>query len=347
MPLTGAVAAAAKQALDGYNSYFDATNAKGGVNGHKVDYITQDDGFVIANTIAGLRQLIQQDNVSAVTAFGSSNVLAAVPLVTQLKVPMIAPFAFTTSLYDPVIPYAFPVFPGGADELGPVVKYFQAQGFKKYVIVTRDDPLGPSNAKAYAAGLDPGELVDTLTYPQGATDVTTIAQHVIADNPDMILMYTTTPEFALWYKTLKSLGYTKSIFSQQASADPGLPAETGDSAMNNVYGSVFVDQFSNSPGWQQYVANLKKYAPNANPDAPFTIEGYLSAMVIVGVLKNAKGNFTPAGLETAAQTLTNLSTDGLTPPISFNETSHIGTKSELITEWKSGTLVAVTPFAAP
>ena len=49
----------------GMNAYFAYTNAHGGVNGRKIKYVVQDDGYSPANTPAKARQLVEEDKVFA------------------------------------------------------------------------------------------------------------------------------------------------------------------------------------------------------------------------------------------------------------------------------------------
>src|SRR4026209_1557470 len=65
-PLTGPAASYASVAR-GAKAYFDSVNAKGGVAKRKIEYDIVDDAYNPALTVQGVRRLVEQDKVFAVT----------------------------------------------------------------------------------------------------------------------------------------------------------------------------------------------------------------------------------------------------------------------------------------
>ena len=62
---TGQVAAGVKEASDGAKLYIDMVNAKGGVNGQKIELIALDDKFDPKLAAENARKLIEENNVLA------------------------------------------------------------------------------------------------------------------------------------------------------------------------------------------------------------------------------------------------------------------------------------------
>ena len=76
VPLTGE-AAAFGAVGPGAKAYFDYVNAKGGVNGRKIEYRFYDDAYNPAQTVQLTRKLVEQDRVFAVfNGIGTANNLA-------------------------------------------------------------------------------------------------------------------------------------------------------------------------------------------------------------------------------------------------------------------------------
>src|SRR5579872_5994797 len=48
----------------GETAFFKMVNEKGGVAGHKIDFLTMDDGYNPAKTVEQVRKLVEQDNVA-------------------------------------------------------------------------------------------------------------------------------------------------------------------------------------------------------------------------------------------------------------------------------------------
>ncbi len=76
-PLTGEAAAAAG-VLRGADAYFKYVNARGGVYGRKFDFKYLDDAYNPSQTVANVRQLVQQDNVFALFSIVGTNANLAV-----------------------------------------------------------------------------------------------------------------------------------------------------------------------------------------------------------------------------------------------------------------------------
>ena len=89
MPLTGE-AAAFGTVGPGAKAYFDYVNAKGGVNGRKIEYRYYDDAYNPAQTVQLTRRLVEQDKVFAIfNSVGTANNLAIRDYLNAQKVPQL------------------------------------------------------------------------------------------------------------------------------------------------------------------------------------------------------------------------------------------------------------------
>ena len=89
VPLSGE-AAAFGTVGPGAKAYFDYVNAKGGVNGRKIEYRYYDDGYDPAQTVQLTRQLVEQDKVFAIfNSVGTANNLAIRDYLNAQKVPQL------------------------------------------------------------------------------------------------------------------------------------------------------------------------------------------------------------------------------------------------------------------
>ena len=78
-PLTGPSAAYAAVSR-GAEAYFKYVNARGGVNGRKIEYRVVDDGYSASETVALTHQLVEQDKVFAMfNSLGTAGNLAVRP----------------------------------------------------------------------------------------------------------------------------------------------------------------------------------------------------------------------------------------------------------------------------
>lgn len=70
------------------SAYFNMINAKGGINGHKIKFISLDDGFSPAKTVEQVRVLVEGEGVMAVIgSVGSGPNLAVAKYMSTSQLP--------------------------------------------------------------------------------------------------------------------------------------------------------------------------------------------------------------------------------------------------------------------
>ena len=107
---SGSVAAGVKENAAGAQLYIDAVNARGGVNGQKIDLIIVDDKFDPKVTVTVARDLITQQKVLALFLNrGTPHSEALLPLLAEHRVPLVAPSTGAMLLHEPVNPWVFNV----------------------------------------------------------------------------------------------------------------------------------------------------------------------------------------------------------------------------------------------
>jgi branched-chain amino acid transport system substrate-binding protein len=87
---------------EGILAAFNEANAGGGVNGHKLELVSYDDGYEPEKAIANTKRLIGEDTVFALVGeVGTPTSNAVQPIATEAGVPFIGPFTGAAFLRDP------------------------------------------------------------------------------------------------------------------------------------------------------------------------------------------------------------------------------------------------------
>ena len=87
---SGAAAVVGINMRKGMEAYFNWVNAQGGVNGRKIKFIVEDDGFQAARAIAATKKLVEQDKVFAlVGTLGTPGVAATIDYIMEKQIPSI------------------------------------------------------------------------------------------------------------------------------------------------------------------------------------------------------------------------------------------------------------------
>src|SRR5438045_8699250 len=76
----------------GARIYFDSVNAAGGINGHTIELRTLDDGYEPERCKANTEQFIKSNAFALFGYVGTPTCVAALPLVTDAKIPFFGPF---------------------------------------------------------------------------------------------------------------------------------------------------------------------------------------------------------------------------------------------------------------
>jgi branched-chain amino acid transport system substrate-binding protein len=84
------------------DAYFKSLNAKGGINGRKINFISLDDSYSPPKAVENARRLVESDQVALLfNALGTPLNVAIRPYMNQKKVPQLFIAAGATTFNDP------------------------------------------------------------------------------------------------------------------------------------------------------------------------------------------------------------------------------------------------------
>ena len=88
--MTGPPALLGVAASIGHKIAIAEANSAGGINGRKIKYVLEDDGYVTARTIQGVKKIIDVDKVFAMLGIsGSGQSIAVMPLLEKSGIPTV------------------------------------------------------------------------------------------------------------------------------------------------------------------------------------------------------------------------------------------------------------------
>ncbi len=168
LSLTGPLAVVGVEVRDGLVLEVERINAAGGVDGHPIQLVIEDDGGDPTRFATAMTKLIRQDNVLAL--FGPWGVpeSTAKPVAEREQVPLIVPVPATAETRGK-FKWSFNMAPSdiiGADSVIEVIKY---KGYTKVVVVAEAGAssqfiLPLLQEKAPPAGIQVVALSDTLGF---------------------------------------------------------------------------------------------------------------------------------------------------------------------------------------
>src|SRR3989338_8226145 len=252
----------------------DEINAKGGVNGRKLEAIYEDGKCNPKDGNAAAQKLVNIDKVEVIIGgVCSGETLGAAPIAEENKVALISPSATSPDITN-AGDFIFRLAPSDAFA-GIVAAEYASKDLKtsKAAIIseTTDYAQGLRNVfKSYFEDLG-GEIVADETYNPEDTDFRTQVTKVKAANPDIIyLVPQTVPKGILLVKQVKEAGIDQQLLTPEVLLGRNTISENAD----ELEGLIGVEQkFDESS--PKAAALLAKYEEQANEKAPFPF--YMSA----------------------------------------------------------------------
>jgi branched-chain amino acid transport system substrate-binding protein len=328
-PLTGPAASYASVAR-GAKAYFDSINANGGVAKRKIEYRIVDDAYNPAQTVQGVRRLVEQDKVFAVfNTLGTESNLAIREYLNQMKVPQLfaASGATTWGRDAAKYPWTIGFQPSYAAE-GFVYGRYVAQNMKKarIAVLFQNDDYGKDLLGALKSGLgrSGSKVVAAEPYQVTSPDVGSQIAKLKASGANVLAIFAT-PTFAIQaYVFANRLGWRPKVIVNGVSGTSNIMVLASEGGKNKVVeGSITTNvlkdptdpRWKNDTGMKLYRSLMGKYADGENINDVYHVYGMAVGYETVGLLRRLGTNPTRAGLMKAARSLNDPKNPFLLPGI--------------------------------
>jgi branched-chain amino acid transport system substrate-binding protein len=270
-------------------------NAKGGIDGKKVQFIIEDDASDPASATVAINKLITQDKVLAVIGSSSTGAtLAMVPTAEKDKVALVC-CAAGTKITQPVNAYIFRTPPTDSMALTKVLEYLKNTLKVKKVAVLHDaNAFGTGGAEELVAKA-PGygiQIVSREQYNSTDTDMTAQLTKIQQANPEALVVWGTNPGPASIAKNMQTLGMKIPYIGSHGIANQSFIKLAGPAADGVVFpgGKLLIPStIPAGSAWATAVADFSK-AFQAEYNAPinsFAAHGYDAGNIIIEAIKKA------------------------------------------------------------
>ncbi len=293
--LTGNVAVYGKSANMGLKMAVDEVNAKGGINGKKIELVESDNKSEPSESGNAYTKLINKDKVVAIVGPATSGCVAAgAPICEGAKIPQIAPCATApnvTFVNGKVKPFTFRACFIDPFQ-GKVMAAFTQKNLKvKNVAILMD------SSSDYAKGLaqvyqatheaNGGKIVAKEAYLAKDVDFKAALTKIKATNPEAIYVPGYYEEVSKIIKQARELGINVPMLGADGWESPKLAEIAGAKALKDCY---YVSAFSaddKDPSVQAFIKSFKEKF-KSEPDI-FSMQGYNAGLILADSLKRANG----------------------------------------------------------
>lgn len=346
LPLTGSQAKFGEIEKRSFEMAAEEINAKGGVNGKKIELLFEDDTGKPDIGRSGMEKLISREKVPVITGgYSSSVTAAAAPVAQRFQVPFVICTGSADDITEKGYDYVFRINQFASEYPNAVESFLKevAKDVKTVALLYENSAFGQSSSKSFEEdakrlGL---KIVVKEGYQAGAIDFKPILTKVKAANPDMIYMVSYVMDASLLMRQSKELRINPKMFVGGGAGFtlPEFAKSAGDAA-NGVYSATLWIETLPFPGAKAYFDKFKKkYGSETEYHGA---EAYAAMYVVADALKRAK-SITPKDVREAL-TKTDMKTAfGPVKFISYGKKTQQNKLDTYLVQWQNGELDAVWP----
>ncbi len=284
-------------------AYFQKINKEGGVNGHKINFVSVDDGYSPPKAVEQVRKLVEQDQVLFIfQPLGTPSNAAIQPYLNTNKIPQLFAATGATRWGDPEhFPWTMGFNPSYQLEGLTYGKYIAAhQPNAKIAVLYQNDDFGKDLLKGLKEGLGAKakDVIAEATYEVSDATVDSQIATLKASGADTFVNVTTPKFGAQAIRKAYDIGWKPTEYLSAVAASVGTvltPAGLDKSVGLNTVG-YFKDptdkQWDDDPSMKEWRAFMKEYLPDGNLADGSNVYGYIAAQTLVQVLKQCGSDLT-------------------------------------------------------
>jgi branched-chain amino acid transport system substrate-binding protein len=297
------------------DAYFKWLNAKGGINGRKITFISLDDGYSPPKAVENARKLVESDQVAVVfNVLGTPLNTAIRPYMNQKKVPQLFIAAGATTFNDP---QHFPWTMGWQPNLQAEATFYAQHLLKskpdaKVAVLYQNDDFGKDllNGLTVALG-DKAKtmIVDAQNFQ--ATDPTIDSQMITLKNSgaDTLFLFTYAKQAAQAIGKMDDLAWKPVTYLHLGAASVGATFKpAGLDKSKGIMSAGFMKdvtdpKWADDPDVKTWTAWMKDNLPMADVNDSLNVAGYAYAQTLEQVLRQAGDDLTRENIMRQAASL--------------------------------------------
>lgn len=274
----------------GVQTFLEATNRSGGVNGRRIVLRVLDDDNQPAKAEANARQLVRD---GAFILFGSLEggpSTAVMKAAAELKVPFFGPMAGSPGLRRPHQPMVFPVRAEHREEFRALIRYGASTGLKRVGFLHADSDVGREHlGNVQRAAKEFGvEFGTGAAFKSDISDeqLAAVLRSFEAARVDMVLNHGSATVYTRLVRMARQAG-SRLTFMAVNSGSTQMAAALGDLGQGMVFAQVMPSPWARKTAITREYQDAFARAHSGRAFSYGSLEGYMTAKALVAALKLA------------------------------------------------------------
>lgn len=287
LSLTGSYAPSAKYVKEGYEYWADEVNANGGIDGKDVELVIRDDQSDPATAGTLVRDLVDQEGVVAILGpYGSGSTDTMAAALESLEIPMLGTIASDSAIWDRRdLSWSFQAFPSSTYDHQPFLEIAKKLGYERITIINEEAGFSIAAAdwakdKAHQLGM----TVQSLSYPTGAQDFSSIVAKMKSFDPQAVSMGGYYEPSIVLTKEMISQGFSVQAYHFIQAAD-GVTAEALGDNVDGILGRSSWEPQLETPGNKEFETGYQKMFDRA--PSYHSAAAYAAGQVLLAAMNEA------------------------------------------------------------
>jgi branched-chain amino acid transport system substrate-binding protein len=238
-------------------------NAKGGIDGDKIELVIKDTGASPEKAVSFAKQLIEEDKVFAIIGPSTSGESLAIKNIAEEGKTILLSCAAAEQIVMPVAKYVFKTPQMDRDAVIRIFQQMKKMGISKIGVLSSNTGFGKAG-KDQIEKLAPEhgiQIIVNEVYDKAATDLTAEVTKVKAANVQALVNWSIEPAQAIVIKNARQIGMTVPIFQSHGFGNINYVKAAGAAAEGVIFpaGRLLVaDVLSNKNPQKKLLESYKK-----------------------------------------------------------------------------------------
>jgi len=302
--LTGPLGVPIQRLLGGVQAALDVVNSSGGVAGRRIRLISLDDQLAPPKAVANYRQLLEVDKVFSLFAcVGSGTTAAAATVLHDSDAVSLAGYAVADSARERMGRSGFFIRATTRREAEVLVRQMMTIGFTRIAVAHLDNPGGVEALQLITAALETSQLkpVVAAAIKGDGSNAADAATRLAAANPQSVIMYLGGRAPADLMTGMAAAGSHPSFYGMSIVSGEIAAQVLGEKARGLAIAQLMpFPWFKGSTDLQVYQRLMERSKVDISY---YSLEGWLSAQVLVEALRRCGRDLTRARFATTLRGL--------------------------------------------
>ena len=311
-PYTGSLAGSNKETVAGASLYFNALNARGGVQGRPVKLETLDDTQDAKRTRALFDELVASKQLLALLLPRTTpSMEALLPAVAEHGIPVVGPQTGGSFVNQPPKREVFTLRASYQKEAEASIRLQHSMGARSFGLVLADDAFGRDTMVAIERVMQELKIqpVATVKVDNRQPEVTAAVRTVLAASPQVVLLIVSARAATDFVKGYRKADGNATFISLSNNSNNDFIKALGEYARGVIVMQVMPSPFAATiPLSREYAAACEKAKVQLSYAGLY---GYSAAKLLTLGLNKAGKDLNPAGLVKALESLGDVDLGGL------------------------------------